>query len=484
MSQERNPAWYQDSASHHIVALFKVVIAIYLGLLGYLLSILVINAGSVNGLQFISGIMPILLLADFILRFALQNYSPLNMKPYLLLPIQRRSISNFYVLNSISSSYNFVPLPFFFVYGWITILPDYGFLFFMYYILIMYLLLVANNLWHLIARSLIQFKARNILLPIIVYAVIGLPLILTGSFDFNAFCIFYAFIGEYLFMASSLLVLILAESLLLLYVICRRIIGKFAFREIQTNKADSIVKSGKSYKLHINSYIQLELLSVLRNKRMRNSFTLAIIMLLISSAIIGLLPNYGDSAGRQFWLIYGFGIFAETMLVRIMGNEGNYIEFISTHSNVTLKMLKGKYYFYSAMELLPILLFSPWILNQSVGLSTLVAYPLFTVGPVYCFYFQLAVYNNQTISGNKKLSGKNTYKGRSMQSIFLIVELMLSWGIILGMLRTLGASIAEVVMASTGIIFIATHHLWLRNIYKRMKKRKYQNIESFIATRG
>ena len=38
-------------------------------------------------------------------------------------------------------------------------------------------------------------------------------------------------------------------------------------------------------------------------------------------------------------------------------------------------------------------------------------------------------------------------------------------------------------MIMTGIIFIFTNDLWIKNIYNRFNKRKYRNLEGFRATR-
>ena len=32
-----------------------------------------------------------------------------------------------------------------------------------------------------------------------------------------------------------------------------------------------------------------------------------------------------------------------------------------------------------------------------------------------------------------------------------------------------------------GIVFILTHRLWIGNIYRRMMKRKYENLEGFMT---
>lgn len=34
-----------------------------------------------------------------------------------------------------------------------------------------------------------------------------------------------------------------------------------------------------------------------------------------------------------------------------------------------------------------------------------------------------------------------------------------------------------------GIVFILTHRLWIGNIYRRMMKRKYENLEGFMTSR-
>ena len=42
---------------------------------------------------------------------------------------------------------------------------------------------------------------------------------------------------------------------------------------------------------------------------------------------------------------------------------------------------------------------------------------------------------------------------------------------------------AYIILLVIGLTFIGTHRLWLRNIYKRLNERKYENIEAMMATR-
>ena len=44
-------------------------------------------------------------------------------------------------------------------------------------------------------------------------------------------------------------------------------------------------------------------------------------------------------------------------------------------------------------------------------------------------------------------------------------------------------NVAYLTMLLIGLGFIATHRLWLRNVYNRLMKRKYENLEGFISSR-
>ena len=43
---------------------------------------------------------------------------------------------------------------------------------------------------------------------------------------------------------------------------------------------------------------------------------------------------------------------------------------------------------------------------------------------------------------------------------------------------------AYTVLAMIGLLFTLAHPIWLRNIYNRMMRRKYVNMEGFHASRG
>ena len=42
---------------------------------------------------------------------------------------------------------------------------------------------------------------------------------------------------------------------------------------------------------------------------------------------------------------------------------------------------------------------------------------------------------------------------------------------------------ASLILIAMGLLFIATSNLWLRNIYQRFMKRRYENMEGFRDSR-
>ena len=107
---------------------------------------------------------------------------------------------------------------------------------------------------------------------------------------------------------------------------------------------------------------------------------------------------------------------------------------------------------------------------------------MLTCGLVYFMLFQLAVYNKQTLPLDQKITGKNNIEN----GIQIIIELAAMFVplILMGLfLALLPENTAYIVLTLIGLLFAAASPLWMRNIYRRMMKRKYVNMEGFHACR-
>lgn len=92
---------------------------------------------------------------------------------------------------------------------------------------------------------------------------------------------------------------------------------------------------------------------------------------------------------------------------------------------------------------------------------------------------QLAVYNKKSIPLNEKLVGKGGMENNYIQVLEEMGAFFLPLIVIQILEAVFNQQVAWLTMMGIGIVFVAGHKLWLRNIYHRMMKRRYKNMESF-----
>jgi hypothetical protein len=162
--------------------------------------------------------------------------------------------------------------------------------------------------------------------------------------------------------------------------------------------------------------------------------------------------------------------------------EGNYIDMLMVHEENILKLLTAKYYYYCAVLLLPILLQLPPVIMGQFSILMILAYLLTATGPVYCMLFQLAIFNKDTLPLNDKITGKNQMENK-WQGILSMVAMFAPVIVVFTIEAAFDSTTAYWVLIIIGIFFTATEPYWMRNIYQRMMKRRYQNLEGFHTTR-
>ena len=222
--------------------------------------------------------------------------------------------------------------------------------------------------------------------------------------------------------------------------------------------------------------------SNMRNKTMRSRCIMSLALIVMFSALIAYTNIYDSELMLNFWCIYCFAIYGMTALIKIMGQEGNYIDLLMMHRENIIALLKAKFWFYSLVLIIPFVIMLPAVFAGKFSLLMLFAYMLLTAGFLHFIIFQLAVYNKQTIP----LQLKMTAKGNFENGMQIVIEMTALIGPILitglGYLLV-GLTYTYIFMCVVGLAFILAHPLWIRNIYNRMMQRRYENLEGFHSTR-
>lgn len=426
----------------------------------------------------------IVLSIDFLMRFIFQKTSTQEVKHYLLLPIKKKKLFNILLYKSGVNGYNafwqFMMVPF----ATLTVFKIYGIKGIIGYCLGFYLLMVLNNFWYLLCRTLMNEKTVFVLIPITFYGILaaiefalGNP-ISTATMNLGESFIKCDFMSILSFLGVGLAIYGLAA-------INRYLMFKNLYAEL-SKSSDSKIKRVSEYKFferfgEVGEYCRLELKLLFRNKRSKTMFRMSCFLIIMLTAML-FGPSYDGPVGKSFVVIYNFAILGIMMLTQVMSFEGNYLDGLMSRKESIYNLLRAKYYFYCCATIIPFILMIPAVVMGKITILMLFAYAFFTTGFIYCILLQLAVYNCKTTPLNESVIGRQA-TGTGFQSLISAsafgIPLLIS-----NLLRIcLGQTASLWILLISGVILTLTSHIWIKNIYKRFMVRRYKNMDGFRTTK-
>ncbi len=458
---------------------------LYLIFFAIMFSLAINNDNSTSALEFIFTIAPFILAIDFGVRFISQQTPAQLVKPYLLLPVSRYICTEAFITSSLFTWGNAIWYALLLPYCLMSVLFSYGIWATILFLCTFYVLFLINSQWYLICRTLIGTNMLWVLLPVAVYATIALPWLVV---DFDYFTNIYGSIGILAEKGNPLPLVIALLFLAGIVLANRKIQFVHIMTELGKGKKQTKLRTVSKFTFlnrygELGEYLKLEIKMVIRNRNTKIGFFSAIAVASVFSILISYTNIYNDEFSKNYFCLYNFLIFGTMFITKVMSYEGNYIECLLVHKENILKLLEAKYIFYSLMLLIPFIIMIPAIIAGKFSLLQLVAYMSFTMGSCYCLLFQLAVFNRQTIPLNQKITGRNGQSNSWLPFIITMVAFCAPIGIYFLLNAFMSTTGVYIVLFTTGLIFIVSERFWMRNIYKRMMKRKYKNLEGFRATR-
>lgn len=479
LATRRSPAFEQSLIARVLLLMGAGIMVIYLIFIGTMIAMMACESRTP---AMILAMMPIWMFIDFGIRFLVQQTPAMFAKPYLLLPMPFGAVIECYLVNSLITGYNWVWLSMFIPYtiivlsGGATFWMAFGILF------SGMVLMLANSQFYLMVRTLIGRSLLWWILPALVYGAIWIVLIV----DEDLFEKQMDSIGE--FCALWYFPLICVALLALLFALNRWMQLRFVREEIgRMDKKEAAMKHVMQFSFlerfgQTGEYMKLELKSILRNKAIRTRVIMSLSLIVVLTLLIAYTSVYDNRVMLSFWCFYCFAIYGITTLVKVMGPEGNYIDLLMVHRENILALLKAKYYIHVAILFIPLLLMLPAVFEGKFSLLMMLAYMLVSSGLLFFMLFQLAVYNKQTMPLNTKVTGKNSLEN-GMQLIIELLAMFIPIVLVIVFILVFSETTAYLTLSLIGLAFTLTHPIWLRNIYKRMMARKYENLEGFHASR-
>ena len=346
-------------------------------------------------------------------------------------------------------------------------------------------MVVVNSQWYLLVRTLVNQSIWWWALPAAFYGVLVLPFLLLPDGMLDPVL---DFIGDMFKKHGSLWWVFLgtAAMFFVLFAITRRLQMRLIYDEISKNEKTNLKHVSEFSALNrfgqIGEYLKLEIKSTMRNKAIRSRFIQGICFITFFSLMIAFTNIYNSEFERNFWCFYAFVFFGSVNLTKVMCPEGNYIDLLMVHEENILTLLRAKYYYYCAVLLLPLLFTLVPVFTGKFSFLMVLTYLFTTTGPVYCGLFQMAIYNKTTLPLNDKITGKNQMENKWQ----IIVSMVTMFGPIITtkILHVLfGADVAYTILLIIGLSMTLAEPVWMRSIYRRMMKRRYDNLDGFHSTR-
>ena len=484
LAAKRNPAFDTNRFAKFLMYFMAVYWAAILLFLGVMLPLMF--EGIVPNMEpyhiMNQGILYVMLV-DFLIRFMGQPAVAQELKPYLLMPIKKNRLIDTFLIQSGLSGFNFIWYFTYVPFAFLTIIRFYGFGGMFLYLIGIWMLFVLNNYWYLLCKMLMSEKTIWYLLPVVVYGALGCAEFLLDGLPISRFTMN---LGEGFIEGNPLSFLFVLAIIVALFVLNREIQKKLLYDEISKVK-DTKMKHVSEYKFldrygEVGEYIRLELKLIARNKTVKAQFRMAFIIMIGFSMVVAFTDVYDGTGMITFICAYNYLLLPIMTLGQVMTFEGNYIDGLMSRKESIYNLLRAKYYLTTLIIVVPLLFMLFPVYKGKITLLMAFAYLVFTVGVVFFLLLQLAVYNTRTLPLNSTIMKSNK---TSTTAQMIIMGLAMGIPLILDSLLTalFSETIAYTLLTVIGLAFIATHNLWIKNIYNRFMKRRYENMEAFRASR-
>ena len=484
LAEKRNPAFDTNRFAKflmYFMIVYWAAIFLFLGVsLPFMFEGLVPNMEPYHIMN--QGILYVMA-GDFLMRFMAQPSVSQEIKPYLLMPVKRKKLISLLLLKSGLDGYNFI---WFFVYvpfAFLTVIRFYGFGGMFLYLIGIWLIFVFNNYWYLLCKLLLGEKTLWLLLPTAVFGALGAAEFLLDGLPISRFTMD---LGEGFIEGNPLSFLFVLACIGVMFLINLKLQQRMIYNEL-SKKEDTKIKRVSEYKFldkygEVGEYIRLEIKLITRNKTVKTQFRMGLIVMLGFSFALAFTDVYDGSYMTSFICLYNYAILPIMTLGQVMSFEGNYIDGLMSRKESIFNLLRAKYYLTTIIILVPFLIMFFPIAKEKITLLTAIAYLIFVVGFVFFMLLQLAVYNTRTLPLNANLM-KSNKSSNWIQGLITGAAFMLPLLIDKLLSALLQEEVAHIILILIGLGFIATHNLWIKNIYKRFMKRRYKNMEEFRASR-
>ena len=484
IADKRHPMYDQNKFAKYLIGFSLALGAVYLIMFAFLFIGLFSEIfPSMEPYHIFNKGMCYLLMADFLMRFTMNKLPVQEIKPFVLLPMgKNRVLRSYLVLNGLSG-YNLIWMFMLVPFGFGTLFKYFGFVGVLGFLVGYWLLMLLNNYWYVLCRTLMNQHILYVLLPIAVYGLLLVGLLVPETNYIGNFCLE---LGEGFFQWEWPTFVGVIVVIWGMFELCHIVQKRVVYKELSKTEVVKKLKKVAEYKFldrfgEVGEYMRLEIKLLSRNKVPRTQFFMGLSIMLMFSAALAFTDVYDGAFMRYFVTVYNCSVLGVLVLSQTMSYEGNYLDGLMSRKESILNLLRAKYYVQCVLLLLPLAIMLIPIAKGKLTLLSALACFFLASGFTFWILMQLAVYNKLTLNLNTKVTGKNS-GGSFFQTMIIMAGFFGPVIVIRPLIALFSETTAMLIILAIGLGFTLAHPLWLRNIYKRFMQRRYENMEGFRAS--
>ncbi len=415
-------------------------------------------------------------LADVVMRFFLQSLPVINIKPLMVVPVNKKTVIHFVLLKSLLSFYNFLPLMVILPFSIISVNEGADITTVLSWVIMILSFTGAVNYANFIIKKKFAENLKALIPFVVAVTVLG------ALEYFDVFAITLVF-------ASVLNAIIAIPFLSAVFLLLP--IGLYLWNLTYLNKnfyLDASIKA-KTTKVNTANYswtrrfgdiapfLQLDLKLIFRNKRPRATVFLSFLFL-----FYGLIFLQNDSESAQFMHIF-LGIFITGIFMINFGQfipswDSGYYPLIMSQNIPLRQYLASKAGLLTFSIAVMAILSTPYVYFGVNLLLTILACAVYNIGINVPMLLFAGSFNKKKISLEKSpfMNYQGTGATQWIIGIPLLLVPMLIWII---MKFTVGYLAATGTIAALGIIGIALRGWLMSKIAEAYKSGKYATLQGF-----
>ena len=453
-------------------ALYLIVSFLSIGIGGY--DILKKEFPNQDPLQLVNSFLFFAFFGDLIFRYLMQKLPVMNIKPLLILPIEKNKLVHYILGKSAFSFFNFLTLFFYIPFSIVLISEEYNTSGVLGWLIAVFFIILSLNFLNFLINK------NNVAFWIIAAASAGL--IAAQRFRFFDVSTYSQQIFDAFYTNPILCLVSLIMVVLLYYVNFQQLKIKVYLDDavaVKTNEASAINLSWTNRFGDIAPFIKNDIRLIWRNKRTKTVFFMSFLFL-----FYGLIffndPIYREkmSALLLFAALFVTGGFTLNYGQFIPAWDSSHYKMLMSQNIKYRKFLESKWFLMVAMTV--ILYFSsiPYVYYGIDIFLMITAGAIFNIGFNSLFLLYAGSFNRKRIDLEK--SGFSNMQGTSATQFLIIIPIMGLPMILFWVFNSIfGQGTGLIAIALVGIICIAFKNYFMDRIEKKYLKDKYATIQAF-----